>query len=122
MSALSDTLVYHIRALGLPAPQTELAFAPPRRWRFDMAYPEQHLAIEVDGGTWTGGRHSRGTGYEADCEKLNAAVLTGWRVLRFTGDMVRDGRAVDVIRQALMAFQIDGRAVDTIKRASEGRQ
>jgi len=39
------------------------------------------LAVEVDGGTWTGGRHTRGAGFEADCEKLNAAVIAGFRVL-----------------------------------------
>jgi len=59
------------------------------------------LAVEVDGGTWTGGRHTRGAGFEADCEKLNAAVIAGFRVLRFTGAMVRSGAALATIETAL---------------------
>jgi very-short-patch-repair endonuclease len=46
------------------------------------------LAVEVEGGMWTRGRHVRGEGYEGDCEKYNAAVLGGWRVLRFTTGML----------------------------------
>ena len=51
-------------AVGLAAPIREHRFAPPRRWRFDYAWPDRRLALEVEGGTWTGGRHVRGRGYE----------------------------------------------------------
>ncbi len=47
------------------------------------------------------GRHTRGKGFEQDCEKYNSAALLGWRLVRFTPDMVRDGRAMAVIREAL---------------------
>ena len=46
------------------------------------------VAVEVEGGTWGRGRHSRGGGYSADCEKYNAAVAAGWAVFRVTGDMI----------------------------------
>lgn len=69
-------------------PVRELVFNPPRKWRFDFAWPEKLIAVEIDGGTWSGGRHSRGTGFARDCEKLNAAALNGWRVFRFTPDML----------------------------------
>ena len=59
------------------------------------------LAVEIDGGTWVSGRHTRGAGFERDCEKLNTAVLLGWRVLRFTTGMVLDGRALETILAAL---------------------
>ena len=71
-----------------PAPVREYTFAPPRRWRFDFAWPEARVAVEVEGGTWDRGRHTRGAGYAGDCAKYNAAVLGGWRVLRFTSDML----------------------------------
>jgi very-short-patch-repair endonuclease len=100
-SELEATLVLHIRAHGLPEPAREYRFDPPRRWRFDFAYPAQMVAIEVEGGTWTGGRHTRPAGFENDCEKYNRAALLGWRVLRFTRDMVLDGRARDVLSTAL---------------------
>lgn len=61
----------------------EHKFHPVRRWRFDFAFVAQKLAIEVEGGVWTGGRHTRGYGYAADCEKYNAATLLGWSVLRY---------------------------------------
>jgi len=82
----------------------EFRFAPPRRWRFDFAWPllEPPLALEVDGGGWINGRHSRGTGIEKDCEKLNAAIALGYRVLRATPAMVKDGRALAAIEKAIL--------------------
>jgi very-short-patch-repair endonuclease len=100
-SELEATLLLHIRAHGLPEPVRELCFHPPRKWRFDLAFPEHRIAVEVDGGTFGYGRHVRPAGYEKDCEKLNQAALDGWTVLRFTRDMVLDGRARDVLIQAL---------------------
>lgn len=72
-----------------------------RMWRFDFAWPDRMLACEVEGGTWAGGRHTRGAGFQADCDKLNAAVLLGWRVLRVTGQDVGDGTAIELIERAL---------------------
>ena len=85
----------------LPAPKTEVWFAKPRRWRFDFAWPDRMLAVEVEGGSWVAGRHTRGAGFEADCEKYNAAALAGWRVFRVTPAMIDDGRAIALVRRAL---------------------
>lgn len=79
----------------------EQRFVESRRWRFDFTFPNHMLAVEVEGGTFSSGRHSRGRGFEADCEKYNAATILGWRVLRFTTEMVKDGRAIATIEQAL---------------------
>ncbi len=57
----------------------EHKFALPRKWRFDWCFPHAMLAIEIDGQ----GRHQTYVGFRGDCEKLNAAVELGWRVLRF---------------------------------------
>ncbi|MDW3057363.1 hypothetical protein R8N49_14530, partial [Vibrio sp. 1978] len=62
MSALEKTLLFQIKTMGLALPEKEYRFHETRRWRFDFAYPEQQLAVEVEGGTWTGGRHTRGSG------------------------------------------------------------
>jgi very-short-patch-repair endonuclease len=99
-----EALGYEIASLLLPPPVSEHLFAKSikRRWRFDLAWPALLLAVEVDGGTWSGGRHVRGRGYEGDCEKLNTATLMGWRVLRFTSDMVNRGEAIGAI---LAAFE-----------------
>ena len=102
-SDLEETLLFQMRAVGLPMPEREYRFAPPRRWRFDFAWPERMVACEVEGGTWARGRHVQAAGYEADCEKYNEAVLCGWQVIRFTGSMVDDGRAVGVLERALQS-------------------
>jgi very-short-patch-repair endonuclease len=96
--ALATLILWH----KLSPPLWQYAFDPVRKWRFDAAWPAFRVAVEVDGGTWTGGRHTRGDGYERDCEKLNAATLAGWRVFRFTTEMVTDGRAVAVLERALL--------------------
>ena len=62
------------RAAGVPAPQAEFRFAPPRRWRFDFAWPLHALALEVQGGLFVRGRHSRGAALLKEHEKLNAAA------------------------------------------------
>lgn len=59
-----------------------------RRWRFDFAHLDSRVAIEIEGGTWTNGAHSRGKHFAEDCEKYNAAVRSGWRVFRLTGEMI----------------------------------
>ena len=79
----------------MPEPLAEFRFHPERRWRFDFAWPAEQLAIEVEGGTYTRGRHNRPVGFAQDCEKYNSAALLGWRVLRYTGAMIRSGKALE---------------------------
>lgn len=111
MSQLEGLLIEQIADAGLPAPKTEFRFAPPRRWKFDLCWDFYRLAVEVEGGTWILGRHSRGKGYEQDCEKYARATIQGWRVIRVTGNMVRDGRALLYIREAMCAFRTGWRCI-----------
>jgi hypothetical protein len=97
-------LMAQIIVSGLPAPLAECRngdtkFHPIRKWRADFLWPARHLIVEVEGGTWSGGRHVRGTGYADDCEKYNEAAILGYSVLRFTSQQVRDGYAIDAIRR-----------------------
>src|ERR1700759_4634799 len=71
-------------AFGLPEPVTEYKFWPGRRFRFDFAWVKEKVAVEIEGGIWVRGRHSRGPGMMSDMEKDNQAGLMGWRVFRFT--------------------------------------
>ena len=112
MSDLEELLFQHIKLVGLPEPEREYRFAPPRRFRADFAYPERKLLIEVEGGVWTRGRHTRGAGYTSDAEKYNLATVKGWHVLRFTGDMIKSGMAVSTIEQML-------KVLENIKRGAE---
>ena len=94
VSKAEETLAFQIRAVKLPEPVREHRFHETRKWRFDFAYPSQKLAIEVEGGVWSGGRHTRGSGFTNDCEKYNAALMNGWRVYRCTPDMIKKGIVV----------------------------
>jgi hypothetical protein len=106
MSNLEAAFDYYLAVLApeLPPPVAEYRFAAPRRWRFDRAWPCPQgggLAVELDGGQWApqGGRHARDT----DREKLNAAAAAGWRVLRFSGELLDHDPAgcLLVLRRAL---------------------
>ncbi len=101
MSDLEEQLLFQIKALKLPLPEREFRFAPPRRWRFDMAWPGKMFAVECQGGVWTGGRHSGGKGQINDMDKLNQAQLLGWRVLQFAESHIRSGDALDLIELAI---------------------
>jgi very-short-patch-repair endonuclease len=94
-SELEAMFAMQAKLLGLPAPQREYKFAPKRRWRFDFAWPELMLAVEIEGGVWSGGRHTSGVGFTADCEKYNEATILGWRVLRVTGQQVKGLQAYE---------------------------
>jgi hypothetical protein len=87
---------------GLPdGAVAEYRFHPRRRWRFDWAWPSARVALEIEGGAWTQGRHTRGKGFVADMEKYNAATLAGWRVLRVTPQQFENGEAGRLVRLAL---------------------
>jgi len=99
-TALEDTLCAQLMARNL-WPVREHRFHPVRRWRFDLAFPDRKLAIEVDGGTWSNGRHTRGAGYAKDAEKGNAAIVLGWRVLHYTSNVIQSGEAAREIARIL---------------------
>lgn len=79
----------------------EYQFDEKRKWRFDWAIPMVSCAIEIDGGAWTQGRHTRGKGFIGDLEKLNAATAQGWKVFRFTPQAVKNGDAMEFLKKAL---------------------
>lgn len=83
-----DRIYLKIGFYGLPTPDREYKFHPTRKWRFDLAWPDQKVAIEFEGGIWTGGAHTRGRHFNSDCEKYNAAAILGWKVLRYTANTV----------------------------------
>lgn len=80
-----------------PALQFRFA-APDRQWRFDFCWIDVKVAVEIDGGIFVGGGHSRGVQFTGDCEKLNRATMMGWRVLRYTTLDMRK-RPVQVVEE-----------------------
>ena len=77
----------------------ELLFHPSRKWRFDYAIPAAQVAIEVEGGIYTNGRHIRGKGFEADMEKYNTAESMGWHVLRITPEWLCAPKTIELIKR-----------------------
>lgn len=100
-SALEAMFLLHVKAEKLEPPEQEYRFVADRRWRFDFAWPAIKLAVEIEGGIWNGGRHTRAAGFIGDCEKYNRATVLGWRVLRFTGEQVKAGTAIATVREAI---------------------
>ena len=85
---------------GFPPPEKEWRFHDTRKWRFDFAWPDLLLALEVEGGIWRRGRHQTAKGYSADCEKYSEAAILGWKVIRVTQPMIKTGLAIDLIKRA----------------------
>ena len=76
----------------------EFYFHPIRKWRFDFAIGSK-VAVEIEGGIWTQGRHTRGSGFIKDCIKYNTAAAMGWKVFRFPSEMVKDGSAIEFLKK-----------------------
>lgn len=70
--------------------EREYRFIKDRRFRFDIAIPDHKIAIEFEGGVFTGGRHTRGTGYVRDAKKYNLATMHGWKLLRYTTEITKE--------------------------------
>lgn len=100
-SPLERMLAAQIEDAGLPTPEREYRFDSKRRWRFDFCFVAQKLAVECEGGIHSRGRHVRAAGFEADCEKYNAAAMLGYRVLRFTASQIESGEAIRAIKEVM---------------------
>jgi very-short-patch-repair endonuclease len=104
-SHLEAAMRLWLRAEEFPEWVEEHRWHPTRQWRFDFAWPKERVALEVEGGVWTGGRHNRAAGFIEDCEKYNEATADGWRVVRVTKEQIDSGRAVAWL-QRLLACEV----------------
>ena len=100
-SPLEDLFAFQLDSAGLTGYVREYQAIPGRRFRFDFAWRKERLLVEINGGTYSKGAHSTGTGINRDYEKSNLAVLNGWRVLSFDTKMVKSGAALEVVEQIL---------------------
>lgn len=89
-------LIQQLKTLKIEFEQ-EFQFHTTRKWRADFHIKNTKLLIEVEGGIWSGGRHTRGKGYLGDMEKYNAATMMGFQVLRFSTEQVTSGFAIKQI-------------------------
>ena len=79
----------------------EYKFHPKRKWAFDYCIPSHKIAIENEGGVWTGGRHTHSTGFLKDMEKYNEASALGYRLIRTTPQDLLSAKTLDLIERLL---------------------
>lgn len=91
-------------------PVREYRFCPGRKWRFDFAWPQLKVAVEIDGGIFVAGRHSEALGSHNDRTEGNAAAAQGWFLLRYDPLHLREMLAVDMFEQIVDAMRYGKRA------------
>ena len=91
-------LSLQLKALKI-AFEREFKFCQDRKWRADFHMVGKMILIEVEGGIWSGGRHTRAKGYLGDMEKYNSATALGYQVIRFSTEQVKSGLAIQQIEK-----------------------
>lgn len=91
----------HCLSMNLPTPTAEHRFTKVRKWAFDLAWVEQKVALEIEGGAFVGGRHTSGAGFIADMDKYNEAAIQGWILLRIVPKQAKTDRVRGLIFRAL---------------------
>ena len=61
----------------------EFRFDSVRRFKFDYGHLKMKIAVEMEGGIYTGTGHTKIGRYLSDMQKYNMAQLRGWIVLRY---------------------------------------
>ena len=102
-SELESIMKHQMTDAGLPVMLVDHVFHDERKWRLDFASPRWMVCMEVEGGSWVGGRHNRPKGFEDDILKYNEAAIEGWLLVRATTGMVKDGRALSALERAFEA-------------------
>lgn len=107
-SELESELALLLRINEFPEWETEHRFHPKRKWRYDFAWPEQRVALEVQGGIHMAkSGHNTAAGITRDCEKANEAVVLGWKVLHVTREQIENGSAINWLRQILPPVEFE---------------
>mgnify|MGYP003443227606 CR=1 FL=1 len=86
--------------------EKEVRFAPPRRWKADFLFTQnsKQIAVEIEGGVHSSGRHTRGVGFEKDMEKYNTYTYLGIYLLRFTTAQIEKepAKCADFIKKCFL--------------------
>jgi len=99
------------REYGVPEPEFEHKFCE-RKWRFDLVWiAGSLLAIEVQGGLFSGGAHVRGSRMLQEFDKWNRATVIGWRILFVTPQQLLTKQTVDMVRACLDLCPVPGKHI-----------
>lgn len=98
-----DPFVLLCAAHGLGTPETEVLFAPPRKYRADYCWRMAKVIVEREGGLFARGRagmaHAMPTAILRDMARSNAAQYAGFRYFRYTPQQLDSGAAVEELKQ-----------------------
>lgn len=100
-SWLEQLFLDQLNEVGVEGFEREHKFLKDRRFRFDFAWVDKMIAAEIEGGVWNKSRHTNPAGFEKDCEKYNLATKAGWKVFRFGPTHVKNGSAIQFIRELI---------------------
>lgn len=95
-SQIEELLAMHIKQAELPTPVREYQHIPGRRFRIDFAWPDRKLGVEVQGNV-----HRIKERFEADIIKRALGQMAGWRILEVSGRTIREGHAIQWVRELL---------------------
>lgn len=102
MGAINQVIFFGcLDSMKIQRPVPEYKFHSTRKWRFDFCWPDKMIALEVEGGVFTGGRHTRGVGFINDMEKYNTAALMGWRIIRTVPNELCKTKTFELLKQIL---------------------
>lgn len=113
-----DRLAEQIAQANLPEPERQYRYIPGRQFAADFAWPARRVLLEVQGGihqTRDGRKRAHGseTGIKRDIDRLNLAMLAGWKLYRITPEQVEhrlaDGLAIPWIELMLGLSEVDFR-------------
>lgn len=83
-----NELEIYLTGMGISY-ETEYRFHNTRKWRTDYYISDYNLAIEIEGGVYINGRHTRPSGFMRDIEKYNQLTVYGIILLRYTPRMIK---------------------------------
>lgn len=104
-SWLEELFLNQLSEAGIEGFEAEYKFLKERRFRFDFAWVDQMIAVEIEGGVWNKSRHTNPAGFEKDCEKYNLATKAGWKVFRFGPTHVKKGNAIVFMADVLKGVE-----------------
>lgn len=106
-AAVPQSVMYTLalRALcaqvGLPAPQPEYKFHPARKWRIDYYFERDgvRVGLEIEGGIYSGGRHTRPGGFMGDMEKYNEMSVAGIYLVRAKSTKLPTMETINILKR-----------------------
>ena len=98
---VEDRLEAQLLEAGLVGFEREYQAIEGRRFKWDFAFVKDRLLVEVQGAVWVKGGHSTGVGITRDCEKFSIASVNKWFTIPVTTDHVKNGKALEWIKQFL---------------------